>query len=265
MKIGIIGFGYVGSAIAWTHRHDDLVVVDPKLPDSAKLSDLTDCDGIFVCVPSPPIDPTLADGRCDTSILENVLKDLLFVNIANGIPIICKTTAPPSVYERLHRQYPNIVYCPEFLTAKNHIADYANADYYIIGGEPKWQELAHAVITKDLDKKVVYTDIKNAAFYKYMMNSYLATKVSFMNDFKQLADAEGISWNELKVLAHQDKRIGTTHMDVPGPDGEYGWGGACFPKDIAAIIEEALSHNLDFELLQRVEALNKKHRRQNGK
>jgi len=94
-----------------------------------------------------------------------------------------------------------------------------------------------------------------------MMNSYLATKVTFMNDFKLLADAEGIDWNDVKTLITYEDRIGKSHMDVPGPDGQFGWGGACFPKDIAAIIEESIELGLDFELMQRVESINKKHRK----
>ena len=108
MRIGIIGNGYVGSAIAWAHRSDDLIIRDPKMKDSASLDQFKNCDAIFVCVPSPPIDPKLEDGHCDSSILEQVLKELLFVIIDNPIPIICKTTAPPSVYTRLQEQYPNI-------------------------------------------------------------------------------------------------------------------------------------------------------------
>jgi UDPglucose 6-dehydrogenase len=103
--------------------------------------------------------------------------------------------------------------------------------------------------------------IKVAALYKYMMNSYLAMKVTFMNDFKALADAEGIEFKDLKYLANHDDRIGYTHMDVPGPDGEYGWGGGCFPKDVSAIIMEAIDKNVDFELMDRVETINRKHRR----
>jgi UDPglucose 6-dehydrogenase len=94
-----------------------------------------------------------------------------------------------------------------------------------------------------------------------MMNSYLATKVTFMNDFKELADAHEVNWHEIKELARHDLRIGDTHMDVPGPDGEYGWGGACFPKDIAAITMEALDKGLEFELMQRVETINRRHRK----
>jgi UDPglucose 6-dehydrogenase len=264
MKIGIIGFGYVGSAIAWAHRHHDLVIRDPKMSDSAELDKFTSCDGIYVCVPSPPVDPTLEEGHCDTSILEQTLKELMFVNISKQIPIICKTTAPPSVYARLQEEYPNIVYCPEFLTAANNITDYANAEYFVFGGAHEWCTRARDIVREGVpmvEEKLLLTDIKTAALYKYMMNSYLATKVTFMNDFKLLADAEGVVWNNLKSLAIMDDRIGYTHMNVPGPDSQYGWGGGCFPKDVAAIIEEAIDHDLDFELLQRVESINKTHRK----
>jgi UDP-glucose 6-dehydrogenase len=93
-----------------------------------------------------------------------------------------------------------------------------------------------------------------------MMNSYLAAKVTFMNDFKKLADAENVEFKDLVYLAAHDDRIGTTHMEVPGPDGQYGWGGACFPKDVAAIQMEALNLETELELLGRVEDINKKHR-----
>jgi UDPglucose 6-dehydrogenase len=112
-----------------------------------------------------------------------------------------------------------------------------------------------------VQEKFLLTDIKAASLYKYIMNSYLAVKVSFMNDFKMLADAEGVNWHDIKTLTTYDSRIGYTHMNVPGPDGQYGWGGGCFPKDVAAIIEEAIDHDLDFELLQRVESINKTHRK----
>ena len=111
------------------------------------------------------------------------------------------------------------------------------------------------------DEKFTIVDIKTAALFKYMMNSYLATKVTFMNEFYKLAQATDIRWDDIKYLAARDDRIGTTHMDVPGHNGEYGWGGACFPKDVAAIITEAMDLGLDFDLLQRVETLNKKHRK----
>jgi UDPglucose 6-dehydrogenase len=261
MRIGIIGFGYVGQAIGWSYQYKaELVIRDPKLVDSASLDQLASCDAIFVCVPSPSTE----DGHCDSAILENTLKELLFVNINKQIPIISKVTAPPTVYARLQEEYPNLVYCPEFLTAANNVADYSNSNYFILGGDYDWCVKARAVIHHGVSlvhDQFTIVNIKTAALYKYMMNSYLATKVTFLNDFKLLADAEGVEWNDLKYLATADKRIGNTHMDVPGPDGQYGWGGGCFPKDIAAIIMEAIDLGVDFELLDRVETINKKHRK----
>ena len=260
MKIGIIGCGYVGSAVSWSHRHQDQIIRDPKLKDSAELKDFVNADAIFVCLPSP----MLEDGRCDTSYIEDGLAELLDnVRFENPVPIICKTTAPPSIYEKLQKRYPNIVYSPEFLTAANHIADYSNADFFVIGGHTEWCERAREVIRSGIpltDERFIYTDIKTASMFKYMMNSYMSMKVTFMNDFYSLAQAEGVEWRTLKRLAGYDERIGKTHMDVPGPDGEFGYGGACFPKDVAAIITEAIDLGVEFELMQRVETINKHHR-----
>jgi UDPglucose 6-dehydrogenase len=259
MKIGIIGYGFVGAAIARAHYKDELIIKDPKLESSAEYPDFINCDTIYICVPSP----STGEGKCDTSILEQTLKDLLFVLIKEPIPIICKTTAPPSVYERLQKQYLNIVHCPEFLTAANSVRDYSNSNYFVLGGGTEWCIKAREIIRLGVplvDDKFLFTDIKTAALYKYMMNCYLATKVTFMNDFKNLADAECVNWNSLKSLALFDIRIGHTHMDVPGPDGKHGWGGACFPKDVTAIIKESEYLNIDFELMKQVNFINTIHR-----
>jgi UDPglucose 6-dehydrogenase len=88
-------------------------------------------------------------------------------------------------------------------------------------------------------------------------------KVTFMNDFKALADVHNIEFDKLTELSVFDDRIGHTHMKVPGPDGQAGWGGACFPKDVAAIIMEAIDQGVDFELMDRVESINKKQRKNN--
>jgi UDPglucose 6-dehydrogenase len=168
------------------------------------------------------------------------------------------------VYERLQKEYPNIVHVPEFLTAANATIDYTDADYCVIGGEYDWAVKAREVIRHGrpmVQDKFTIVPIKVAALFKYMMNSYLATRVTFMNDFKLLADAEGVEWNDLTYLAKHDGRIGYSHMDVPGPDGHYGWSGACFPKDVAAIITEALDLGTELELLGRVEDINKQHRK----
>lgn len=265
MRIGIIGFGFVGQAIGWAHRKDELIIRDPKLEDSASLDKFVNCDAVYVCVPSPYQGDLYENGRCDTSYLEQTLSELLFVLIDRPIPIICKTTAPPSTYKRLLEQYPNIVHCPEFLTAANNVADYQNAKYMILGGNVDWSIEAEKIIRSSVSIKhdnFIKTQIETAALFKYMMNSYLATKVTFMNDWKKLVDQFNVEWKDMQFLALLDGRAGHTHLDVPGPDGQYGWGGACFPKDIAAIMNEAQDLGIELELLGRVEEINKKHRKQ---
>lgn len=260
MKIGIIGMGFVGSAVAWAHRRQDVIFYDPAFKDSCDFYELNDCKAIYVCVPTP------ADtiGKCDSSILEATIDKLLLATINKQIPIICKSTAPPSVYEQLHSRCPSIVHSPEFLTAKNAVGDYQNAEFIILGGNEDWCIKARQIIkmgvTRD-DDDFLIMDIKTASLYKYLANSYLAMKVSFANDFAELARIEGVDWNDLASISSRDSRIGSGHFKVPGPDGQYGWGGACFPKDVSAILEEALSLGTELELLGRVEEINKKHRR----
>jgi UDPglucose 6-dehydrogenase len=257
-KIGIIGLGYVGRAVAQFYTMDRLVISDPALGHEVDYNEFSACEYVFVCVPSP----MSGDGSCDSDILKSVLERLAPV-LDSKTTVISKTTAPPSVYLSLQEKYPNIVHCPEFLTAANSYSDYMNSEYCVIGGDRDRCLHASNEIISQIDlalTKFVFTDIATASMYKYLMNSYLAAKVTFMNDFYKLAVHHVIDWSEVCSIAKLDSRIGDSHMMVPGPDGKFGWGGACFPKDVAAIIAEAKSLDVDFKLLESVKAINQKHR-----
>jgi len=88
----------------------------------------------------------------------------------------------------------------------------------------------------------------------------MATKVTFMNDFYKLTKHLDVSWDDVKTIAKNDTRLGNSHWDVPGPDGQFGYGGACFPKDVSAILEHSSDMGIELELLGRVEEINKKYR-----
>jgi len=255
MKIGILGLGYVGSAVAWTHRHQELVKRDPKLGDSsASIEEIKTCDAVYVCVPTPMAD----SGHCDDSYVKNVLAELEGYDKV----IICKSTVPPGVYKELQEKYSNVVHAPEFLTAANATQDYETSTWVLVGGINKWVEDAITVIKSSTIAATHYhkTDIATASLFKYIANSLMASKVTFMNDMFHLANTLGIRWDEVKTIAENDPRLGNTHWNVPGPDGQFGFGGACFPKDVSAIIEHAKDQNLRLELLETVQALNKKQR-----
>jgi len=240
-KIGIIGLGFVGGAILQSTAHREpfieLVLVDPAKGETGTYADLKDADGVFVCVPTPQD----ADGTCDTGPLESVLSNLKSIDY-QGV-IISKCTAPPHTYEKLNEQFPNLVHAPEFLTAANAVQDYINGRFCIIGGRVKaYLREAERIIRigqENLNDQVVCCTIGEAALAKYAINTFLATKVIFMNELHGIAVASGLDYNKIMKMVKMDDRIGNSHMQVPGPDGHFGFGGACFPKDTSALLKYA--------------------------
>ena len=248
-KVGIIGMGFVGGAIAdaMEQGYVDLIVVDPAKGYNKTYSDLLDCDGVFVCVPSPQDE----DGTCDTSILEDVLSNLAKLNY-QGV-VISKCTAPPDVYEQLNEIYPNLVHAPEFLTAANAKEDYINGKFAMIGGRVGvYQREAERLIRigqNSLGDNVVYCTIGEASLAKYAINSFMSTKVVFMNELYQLAQAMNLSYDHVAAMVRMDHRIGSSHLRVPGPDGSFGFGGACFPKDTSAMLKFAEQYKVALNIL----------------
>jgi UDPglucose 6-dehydrogenase len=250
-NIAIIGMGFVGGAIRESlvplnGNEVNLIAIDPAKGWNATYDDIKNFDAVFVCVPSPQG----SDGTADTSILESVLHELYKVNY-KGV-IISKVTAPPNVYQRLQETYPNLVHAPEFLTAANAYHDYVNGKFAIIGGSvPAYKNEAERIVRLSQTKlnSVKHCSIGEASLAKYSINSFLATKVVFMNELAKLAEASGCDWNVIKELIGQDARIGTSHMQVPGPDGSFGFGGMCFPKDTSALLKYAESTNQNLNVL----------------
>lgn len=248
-RVGIVGMGFVGSAIAaaMDHGFGGITAIDPAKGYNNTYKDLLDCDGVFVCVPSPQD----ADGTCDTSILEDVLANLAKLYY-QGV-VISKCTAPPDAYEQLNILYPNLVHAPEFLTAANAKADYANGRFAMIGGRVGvYQREAERLIRigqQSLGENVVHCTIGEASLAKYTINSFMSTKVIFMNELYQLAQAMNLNYDNVAAMVKMDHRIGSSHLQVPGPDGNFGFGGACFPKDTSAMLKFAERHNVALNIL----------------
>jgi len=248
-RVGIVGMGFVGSAIAaaMDHGFGGITAIDPAKGYNNTYKDLLDCDGVFVCVPSPQD----ADGTCDTSILEDVLANLAKLYY-QGV-VISKCTAPPDAYEQLNILYPNLVHAPEFLTAANAKADYANGRFAMIGGRVGvYQREAERLIRigqQSLGENVVHCTIGEASLAKYAINSFMSTKVVFMNEVYQLAQAMNLNYDNIAGMIRMDHRIGSSHLQVPGPDGNFGFGGACFPKDTSAMLKFAEQHNVALNIL----------------
>lgn len=251
MKIGIIGLGYVGTAVFKTHSTHSVIVRDPKLENkSATIEQIKNCDGIYVCVPTP----MESSGSCNTTYVESVLEELIgYDNV-----IICKSTLPPGKYKELNLKYPNLVHAPEFLTAANADKDYENSAWVLIGGHEPYVEMARKIISSSSIKATEYhvTNIETASLFKYLANTFLSTKVIFMNELYHLAKKLDINWNEIIQISNFDPRLGGSHWQVPGPDGQFGYGGACFPKDVSALIEHAKDIGIQLNLLEKVKNIN---------
>ena len=228
MKIGIIGYGYVGKAVASSYEQDNVLISDPAyLNISRPLLELKDkCDAIFICVPTPQS----KDGACDTSILESVIKDL---DGYTGV-VISKSTASPIVYQYLEETSGlKLAHVPEFLTQVNAVEDYLKPNKLVV----------------QFYKQIDFCAIGEAAFYKYMANTFLAMKVIINNEYYDLAEKLGLDWDVLKDIAKRDSRLGDTHWAVPGPDGARGFGGACFPKDTVALGKIATDLGIEMSVL----------------
>jgi len=245
--IGIIGLGFVGSAIKESFPWETLILIDPDKGYNSPYADLLTCDAVFVCVPSPQRE----DGTCDVSILRSVLSKLRDLNY-NGV-IISKCTAPPDVYEQLNDCYPNLVHSPEFLTAANATADYLNSKFLIIGGRiTAYVREAERVITTGLSniQHSYLCSIGEAALAKYTINTFLATKVVFMNEIYSLSKSLNLDYEKITEMINLDPRIGSSHLQVPGPDESFGFGGACFPKDTAALLQIARQYEVEMSVLE---------------
>jgi nucleotide sugar dehydrogenase len=249
-KVGIIGLGVVGGAIKESFGFVfkvTLVLRDPWKGFNATYEELKECSAIFVSVPTPQSD----NGICDTGPLEEVLRELHAVKF-QGV-VISKCTAPPKTYDRLQELYPNLVHAPEFLTAARAAIDYATGQFAFIGGGiGAYMREAERVmlISQPSLKSIRYCSIAEAALAKYTINSYMATKVVFMNEIAALAKELDCNYEVIAQLLNEDSRIGKSHMQVPGPDGSYGFGGACFPKDTSALLKFAADENVIMNVVE---------------
>jgi len=274
MRIGIVGQGYVGTAIkVGFESYYELETYD-KFDESKStcigLSELVNTtDIIFVCVPTP----MNKDGSCHTDIVEEVVgdidktvgfRDYNYVGWDKNKIVVLKSTVPPGTTDRLHKKYKNVnvIFNPEFLTEANFIEDFKNQTRIILGGTREGTNLLRQIYSKVFPTAhIIKTGSITAEMVKYMTNSYLATKVSFSNEIKQVCDKLDIDYDKVVEYATLDERLGKTHLGVPGPDGDLGFGGHCLPKDINALISVAHEFGIEPGVLEAAVETNDKVRK----
>ena len=254
MTIGVIGQGYVGTAIKLGfEEHYNVLTYDKfDLAKSthSKISDIVEeTKVIFVCVPTP----MRKDGTCYTGIVEEVIREIN--ETAKDHIVVIKSTVPPGTTNKFNHEFSNVtvIFNPEFLTEENFLDDFKNQNRIILGGSRKGTNKLRQIYSKVFPKAVIVkTGDKHAEMVKYFTNTFLATKVSFANEMYNICEQIGIDYDKVVEYAIYDERLGKSHWAVPGPDGDFGFGGHCFPKDLSAIINQFDTYGL----LESVEEVN---------
>ena len=258
MNIGIVGQGFVGNAIyqklnkyykVFTY---DLMV---KLSNSTFEETIERCKIVFVCLPTP----MNSDGSCNLDIIDKVLTQINEYTDTERIVVI-KSTIIPGSTDKFNAKFKNIdiIFNPEFLTEANAVDDFENQSRLLLGGSlkstTKIKQIFSAVFRKT--PRIIKTDAKSAELVKYVTNTFLATKVSFANEIYKLCESLELDYDKIIEMATLDPRLGDSHWGVPGPDGDFGYGGHCFPKDLAAIVQMSKEKNTLNHVLKAAQATN---------
>jgi len=255
--IGIVGNGFVGSAVRYGFSPNVGVDAEVKVYDkdpnksTHSLREVVDSDVVFLSVPTP----SNSDGSMNVDIVDSVLEDISkYADLFEVGTILLRSTVTPGTTRKLQEKYPNlrIVFNPEFLTERSANFDFINQSRFILGGSSddviEVSELFRERFGSSLS--IIETNYETAELIKYMTNTFFATKISFLNDMKLLADKCGVIWDDAVEGFVRDGRVGHSHLNVPGHDGRYGFGGSCFPKDIQALINFGESNDVDMSVLK---------------
>ena len=239
-NVGIIGNGFVGSSISSgfsLHSNVRIYDVDERKSTDSLGNVIKKSEFIFVCVPTPM---NINDNNSiDLSYITNVLAECSTFKMDHDPVFIIKSTTIPGSMEKLAEKFPNlnIVYNPEFLTERCARLDFINASRIVLGGSGEPLDRAESLFRDRFPHtKIIKCDFATAQFIKYMANCFFSVKVGFMNEMKQASDVLGVDWETALNGFVSDGRVGNSHLDVPGHDGQRGFGGKCFPKDLNAFI-----------------------------
>tara|TARA_R110000822_G_scaffold62349_3_gene153780 strand:- start:10091 stop:10957 length:867 start_codon:yes stop_codon:yes gene_type:complete len=261
-KIGIIGNGYVGSAVKFGFSPSvgydaDVRVydIDPNKSTHPLEETVNKSEFIFLSVPTP----SNKDGSINVDIVIDALTNISNAVEKDNSPIVLlRSTVTPGTTRMLSHKFPSLelVFNPEFLTERSAHFDFINQARIVLGGS--YGESVGVVEVAKLFRRrfgktisILPTTFESAELIKYMTNTFFATKVSFLNEMKQLSDTSSHSiWEDVKEGFLRDGRVGHSHMNIPGPDGKAGFGGSCFPKDIQAMITHGESVGVDMKVLK---------------
>jgi len=257
MNIGVIGYGYVGRATGegFADNPENKIFWFDKFKESPNTLDevIDEGDFIFIAVPTPIFEDY---SGMDMSIVEEVVGQVAPKISGTDKILIIKSTSLPGTTKRMSAKFPgvNFVMNPEFLTQENANADFLTPFRTVIGCDNsdvgfRVRKLYETILPKDQPYYIVSST--SAELIKYMSNLILASKVLLANEFYDIAQKVGANYLDVRAAVEADPRIGR-HLGVPGPDGDRGFGGACFPKDMVGILGLSKDLGVDVSALDAV-------------
>ncbi len=219
VSVGIVGYGRIGSALGqWLADNNGNCTVLISDPPKGYNESLLDVDAVFVSIHIP----TEADGTQNIDLLRKIIIDL------PDCPIFVRTTLLPGTCDRLRDETGKSVYfMPEFLTERTAYRDFCSQPMVFTGEV----DLLRAIFP---GKAFVEMTSLEAEIAKYAHNVFGAVKVTYFNGIHKIARAMGCDYEKIRQGVLLSSYINAEHTLVPGPDGKYGYGGKCFPKDVNA-------------------------------
>jgi UDP-glucose 6-dehydrogenase len=228
MRVGIIGNGIVGGTLRrWLERNTkhEIVVYDPPQGHDQPIGP---CDAAFIAVPVPT-----KGMKQDLSILREAIR------VAESARhIYVRSSVLPGTCDQLYREFLRPIYAmPEFLTERTRHKDMDEQP--IMVGFASGVDVSGITVLREVfegKKSISVATAKECELAKYAHNCFGALKVTYFNAIADLCRRECVDFEPVRDLVLMSGYINDTHTQVPGPDGKTGFGGKCFPKDLAAFI-----------------------------
>jgi UDPglucose 6-dehydrogenase len=208
---------------------------------------------LFVCVDTPPTYSGDADLGRVMAVVEELRDD-------GDHALVMKSTVPVGTGRTIQRELTETAYvaCPEFLREGSAVADFLHPDRVVIGADPGSEWAAEAVreVYRPIDGEIVSTDVSSAEMIKLASNTFLATKISFINEIANVCEEVGADVAEVARGMGLDERIGPRFLEAG-----IGYGGSCFGKDVSALKQLAANTGYHFQLLNAVVEVNELQKR----
>ena len=296
MNIAVVGTGYVGlvsgTCFAETGNQVVCVDIDEKKVNKLRGGELTiyepglevlferntrqgrlsfttnledavkEAQIIFLALPTPPGEDGSADLRYVLGVAEDLagmIEDYKIIVDKSTVPVGTAEKVSERLAQKLDQELFDVVSNPEFLREGVAVDDFLKPDRVVIGTDSERAKEIMGELYRPFVRQgnpVVFMDIRSAEMTKYAANSYLATRITFMNEIANLCEKLGANVDDVRKGMGSDSRIGKRFL-FPG----VGFGGSCFPKDVQALLRTANKNEYDFRILKSVLDVNSNQRR----